>query len=180
MLAAFATFCTLDVCLDWNTFGLLTGDHEWAKYTVTGGWSLTAEQLYIGITRLSYPFLIGLIISRLGKTIKLKGGYWWCSLILVVLFSVPCVGGADNVLNGVYNAVCILLIFPLIVMMSAGSNITGVKSIKVCTFVGELSCPLYITHYPIMFTYTWHGHGHTPKLHSTPISQHQWGLCCSL
>jgi hypothetical protein len=77
MLAAFAAFCTLDVCLDWNTFGLLTGDHEWAKYIVIGGWSLTAEQLYIGITRLSYPFLIGLIISRLGKTIKLKGCFMW-------------------------------------------------------------------------------------------------------
>ncbi|MBQ8811692.1 MAG: acyltransferase, partial [Bacteroidales bacterium] len=78
-------------------------------------------------------------------------GFWWCSLILVVLFSIPCVGGEGNILNGVYNAVCILLLFPIVVMMGAGSTIKGEKSAKVCTFLGELSYPLYITHYPLMY-----------------------------
>ena len=145
VLAAAAAFCTLDLCLNWNVFGLLTDARSANAYTVIGGWSLTAEQVYIGLTRLFYPFLCGLLISRIGKTIKVKGGFWWCSLILVVLFSIPCVGGEGNILNGVYNAVCILLLFPIVVMMGAGSTIKGEKSAKVCTFLGELSYPLYIT-----------------------------------
>ena len=151
ILAAAAAFCTLDLCLDWNVFGLLTEGHAGHRYTVIGGWSLTAEQVYIGLTRLLYPFLIGLLISRVGKFIKVKNGFWWCSLILAVLFSIPCVGGADNILNGVYNATCILVLMPLVVMMGAGSQIKGEKSVKVCNFLGEISYPLYITHYPLMY-----------------------------
>lgn len=36
-------------------------------------------------------------------------------------------------------------------MMGAGSQIKGEKSAKICTFLGEISYPLYITHYPIMY-----------------------------
>ena len=151
ILAAAAAFCTLDLCLDWNVFGLLTEGHAGHRYTVIGGWSLTSEQVYVGLTRLFYPFIIGLLISRVGKFIKVKNGFWWCSLILAVLFSIPCVGGADNILNGIYNATCILVLMPLVVMMGAGSHIKGEKSAKVCNFLGEISYPLYITHYPLMY-----------------------------
>ena len=151
ILAAAAAFCTLDLCLDWNVFGLLTEGHAGHRYTVIGGWSLTSEQVYVGLTRLFYPFIIGLLISRIGKFIKVRNGFWWCSLILAVLFSIPCVGGADNILNGVYNATCILVLMPLVVMMGAGSHIKGEKSAKVCNFLGEISYPLYITHYPLMY-----------------------------
>ena len=36
-------------------------------------------------------------------------------------------------------------------MMGAGSRINGDKSAKVCSFLGDISYPLYITHYPIMY-----------------------------
>ncbi len=35
--------------------------------------------------------------------------------------------------------------------MGAGSRIKGEKSTRICTFLGELSYPLYITHYPVMY-----------------------------
>lgn len=151
ILTAVAAFCTMDLCLNWNIFGLLTSGRDAQMYTVIGGWSLTPEQTYIGITRLMYPFLCGLLLSRIGKFIRIKGGFWWCSLILVILLSMPCVGGERNVLNGVYNAVCILICFPLIVMAGAGSELRGNRSTRICTFLGQLSYPLYITHYPFVY-----------------------------
>lgn len=150
LLVAAAGFCTLDLCLNLNVFGLLTEGRSSLIYTPIGGWSLTAEQIYIGQTRLFYPFLCGLLISRIGRYIKVKGGFWWCSLMLAVILAVPCVGGPDNILNGVYNSVCILVLFPLIVSIGAGSEVRGSKSFRVCSFLGELSYPLYITHYPLM------------------------------
>lgn len=151
ILTAAAAFCTLDLCLNLNVFGLLTQGRDAAMYTVIGGWSLTSEQLYIGFTRLLYPFLSGLLLSRIGKFINVKGGFWWCSLILTVVFSLPCIGGKGSILNGAYNALAILVIFPLVVILGAGSQIKGEKSARICTFLGELSYPLYITHYPIMY-----------------------------
>ena len=151
LLTMAAAFCTLDLCLNWNVFGVLTEGRDANMYTVIGGWSITAEQMYIGLTRLAYPFLSGLLISRIGRFIQAKGGFWWCSLILLILFSIPCIGGGGHVLNGVYNAVCILLMFPIVVMIGAGSQIKDAKSMRICTFLGELSYPLYITHYPLMY-----------------------------
>ena len=108
LFVAAAAFCTLDLSLNLNVFGLLTEGRDAQMYTMIGGWSLTGEQVYIGLTRLFYPFLCGLLISRIGRFITVRGGFWWCSLLLAVLLSVPCVGGEGNVLNGVYNAACIL------------------------------------------------------------------------
>lgn len=125
---------TIDLCLNINMFGLLNEDRIAQAYTPIGGWSLTAEQIYIGATRLFYPFLCGLLISRVGKFIRLRGGFWWCSLILLTAFAIPCIGGEGNILNGAYNSLCILLIFLLIVAAWAGSRITGKKSAGVFIF----------------------------------------------
>ncbi|MGN1220609.1 MAG: hypothetical protein ACI4TU_06700 [Candidatus Cryptobacteroides sp.] len=113
------------------------------QYTVIGGWSLTPQQVYIGFSRLLYPFLCGLLISRIlpshrtesnpsGSPIHLKGGFWWCSLALIVLFSIPCIGGKTGVPDGIYQAISILFIFPIIVLAGSGSVTTGKKSTAGC------------------------------------------------
>ena len=95
-------------------------DDRWDKMTT---WGFFKRRL----TRLLYPFLCGLLISRIlpsrrtesnpsGSPIHLKGGFWWCSLAIVVLFSIPCIGGKTGVPDGIYQAACILLLFPLIVL----------------------------------------------------------------
>jgi peptidoglycan/LPS O-acetylase OafA/YrhL len=159
-LLACCAVCTLDVTLGWNLFGLFP---EGPHYTVIGGWSLDPQQIYIGFTRLLYPFLCGLLISRIlpshrsetnpsGSPIHLKGGFWWCSLALVVLFSIPCIGGKQpGLADGLYQACCILVLFPVIVLAGSGSVTTHMTSTKVCKFLGDISYPIYITHYPIMY-----------------------------
>lgn len=158
LLCLCAAFFTLDLTLGWNVFGLFAEP----KYNVIGGWSLTADQVYIGFSRLLYPFLCGLLISRIlpsrrtdanpsGSPIRLKGGFWWCSLALVVIFAIPQIGGKAGVPDGLYQAVSILLLFPLIVLAGAGSRTTDARSTRICNFLGNLSYPLYITHYPVMY-----------------------------
>ena len=148
-VAVFAFF-TLDFTLGWDVLGIAPA----YQGRVIGGWSVTVEQFYVGFTRLLYPFFCGLLISRIGKFIKVNGGFWWCSLILAIILIMPRIGAPTEqgfIFNGIYEAVCILLIFPLLVMMGAGSQIKGVKSLKICKFFGDLSYPLYITHYPLIY-----------------------------
>ncbi|MBR4841519.1 MAG: acyltransferase [Bacteroidaceae bacterium] len=152
-------FFTLDLTIGWDVFGLFP---DGPQYTVIGGWSLTTQQMYIGFTRLLYPFLCGLLISRIlpthmtdanpsGSPIHLRGGFWWCSLAIIVIFSVPCIGGETGVPDGLYQAVSILILFPIIVLAGAGSVTTDKKSTAVCKWLGDISYPIYITHYPIMY-----------------------------
>ena len=158
IICAACAFFTLDLTLGWNVFGLLPEP----QYNVIGGWSLTPDQLYIGFSRLLYPFLCGLLISRIlpghrsesnpsGSPIHLNGGFWWCSLAIVVIMSIPCIGGKQCVADGVYQAVCILILFPLIVLAGAGSKTTDAKSTAICKWLGDISYPIYITHYPLMY-----------------------------
>lgn len=159
VLCLSCAFFTLDLTLGWDVFGFFP---DGPQYTVIGGWSLTGQQIYIGFTRLLYPFLCGLLISRIlpgrrtesnpsGSPIHLRGGFWWCSLALVAIFSIPCIGGDRGVPDGIFQAACILLLFPLIVLTGAGSVTTDPKSTAVCKWLGDISYPIYITHYPIMY-----------------------------
>lgn len=172
-LCALSAVLTLDLTLGWDIFGLFPVKEitrpdgtvmsmGGPQYGVIGGWSLNAQQIYIGFTRLLYPFLCGLIVSRIlrsrisqsnpsGSPITLRGGFWWAALILIVVFSIPCIGGKEGVANGLYQAICILLVFPVVVLIGAGGKTTNPTSTKICKFLGELSYPLYITHYPFMY-----------------------------
>lgn len=123
---------------------------------IVGGWALNWEQQYVGLVRLMYPFFGGLLLSRLGWLIRIrKNAFGWCSLMIVVVLSVPRIGGEDGYwMNGLYEAFCIICIFPVIVSMGAGGRITGRRSAAVCKFLGDISYPVYITHYPLVYIYT--------------------------
>lgn len=150
IFVAVSALLTVDIAFNIDIFGLLEV-RSWARYTMIGGFGLSPDQLYIGISRLLYPFFAGLLLSRMNKLIKVKAGFWWCSLLITVVLVVPCVGSSSQPwIDGAYNALTILVLFPLIVAMGAGSNVTG-KSVAVCKFLGEISYPLYITHYPLIY-----------------------------
>ena len=150
LFVAAAAVLTFDLTLNLDLFGLLSADRS-AAYTVIGGWSITPEQVYIGFSRLLYPFFAGLLLSRTGALIRVQGGFWWCSLLIAATLAMPHVGSVSAPwIDGVYQALTILFVFPLIVSMGAGSRIAG-RSAAVCKFLGEISYPLYITHYPLVY-----------------------------
>jgi peptidoglycan/LPS O-acetylase OafA/YrhL len=88
-------------------------------------------------------------LSRMHKLIKVRAGFWWCSLMVAAVLVMPRLS-SELWVNGIYESASILILFPLIVSMGAGSSVTG-KSVKYCKFLGEISYPLYITHYPLIY-----------------------------
>ncbi|MGI4021248.1 MAG: acyltransferase family protein [Janthinobacterium lividum] len=121
---------------------------------VIGGWSIDKIQLRIGFTRMLYPFFAGVLLSRYGKLIRIKGAFWVCSLLLIIIFSVPRIGGSEHLwMNGLYESFCIIILFPLIVAIGAGERLEGKHATKTNKFLGDISYPLYITHYPLIYTY---------------------------
>ena len=122
---------------------------------IIGGWSIDdSTQLKIGFIRLAFPFLAGLLLARMGKLCYTKNAFLSAALLLVVLLSVPRLGDADSLwLNGLYECFCLIIMFPFIIWLGAGGKVQGYKASKVCKFLGDISYPIYITHFPIAYVY---------------------------
>jgi peptidoglycan/LPS O-acetylase OafA/YrhL len=118
------------------------------------GWLFTIEHLFKGMVRLLFPFITGLFLFRLGKTIKMKHAMIITSLALLVTLPMPRVGSdAMPWVNGLYECFIIIILLPVIVLIVAGSQPITRFGEKVCDFLGELSYPLYLVHYPIHYVF---------------------------
>lgn len=139
---------------------------------IIGGWSLEPEQLRIGFTRVMYPFFAGLLLSRVGKLTTVKNAFSICSLLVIIILIIPRIGGTAHLwMNGLYDAVCIIILFPLIVYIGACGKLEGKYSKKISGFLGGISYPLYITHYPLIYIYTaWVADNKIPMSKAYPVA----------
>ena len=121
------------------------------------GWSMIDYNLIGGFLRMLFAFSIGLLMSRIFKPVHIKGAFWICSLSILILLTMPYVGGETSPwMNGIYDAVCTILIFPLLVYLGASGKTTDKGTAKICKFLGDISYPVYIIHYPFMYLfYAW-------------------------
>ena len=121
------------------------------------GWSLSGTNFPGGMLRLLFAFSAGLLMSRVFKPVHIRGAFWLCSLGVIVLLCMPHVGGADRLwLNGLYDSVCVILIFPLLVWLGASGKATDNGTSRICKFCGDISYPVYVVHYPFMYLfYAW-------------------------
>lgn len=150
--ALFALVCALGLslvafaCLDVSTYG-----------SIGVGWTLDTVNFLGGSLRMLFPFSTGLLLSRVFKPFNVRGAFWICTFVLVVLFNVPFISGSEPIcMNGLFESFCILIVFPVLIMLGASGRTTDAFSTRVCKTLGDLSFPLYIVHYPVMYYfYAW-------------------------
>lgn len=135
---------------------------------VVGGWELSQTGLTIGFSRMMFPFFGGLLLFRMARVQPVKNAFLWCSLLLIAALALPRFGGTEKLwINGLYEAGAIIIIFPLIVYMGAGGVAEGKTASRINKFLGDISYPIYITHYPLIYTYT----AYVANNNRPPISQ---------
>ena len=145
--------------------GLLLTAHFY-KGDLGYGWGW--DNVWVAPIRLIYPFLAGLLVYRLGWKIKMPAPYLTASLILLAVFLAPRMGWY----NGVFEAACVIFVFPLVVMIGASvDTITGPLA-PLCRFAGAVSYPLYIVHYPFTYMFghwDWSTHPDKPHLYAVAV-----------
>jgi len=140
-LAVIAAFFTINLAV----FGE-NGD-------VIGGWSLDIQQTKVGFSRLAYPFLAGLVVSRIYKPVYIKNAFLWCTILIIFFLSIPRIG-TENWQNGIYESLVIIFAFPFIVYLGASGEIKGKTTQKISQFLGDISYPIYIIHYPFIYIFS--------------------------
>ena len=122
------------------------------------GWTVDRTNILGGLLRMLCPFTMGILMSRLFKPLRqARGAFWTSAALLLIIFHIPYIysDGALS-LNGVFEAACIIAVFPLVVWYAASGKTTDIASTRICRFLGDISYPLYIVHYPLMYAfYMW-------------------------
>ena len=155
-----------------------------STYDMIGiGWTLDTVNFFGGLLRMLFPFTLGMLMARRFNVNRQKTKdesqsavpepvegkvrrfdklsdrtiFWISVLVLFALFSVPYIPKTGSVsVNGIYELACIICVFPLIIWFGAAVNITNNFTTKICKFLGDISYPLYIVHYPVMYLfYSW-------------------------
>lgn len=110
-----------------------------------GGWS--KDNFMDGGARVAYSFLAGLFIYRSNWIIKNGIGFIGLAVLLFLAFIMP---GSEW--NWLTELLVVLFYFPLLVSLGAGSVLSPQWK-KVCRFSGNISYPLYMTHYAAIWVF---------------------------
>lgn len=121
------------------------------------GWTLDTVNFAGGLLRMIFPFSVGMLLARNFKPTKIRGIFRIAIVVLFAAFSVPFIASHGSICtNGIYEVLCVALLFPAIVWFGASGATTDNASTTVCKFLGDISYPLYIVHYPVMYMfYAW-------------------------
>lgn len=149
------------VLIVWTVFtGIVLGIFsifDVAGYGSIGiGWTMDAVNFFGGFFRMIFPFSMGMLLARNFRPLKIKGAFWICSLILAVLFHVPYIEGGSFHYNGLFEFITIAVIFPFVLVLGASGATSDKITDKINRFLGDISFPLYMVHYPVMYLfYAW-------------------------
>lgn len=113
---------------------------------VSGGWG--GQNFWDGGARVLFSFSAGMLVYRLNWIIKNNLGFFGMSLLLLVAFLFPY---ADRY-NWITEPIIVLLYFPFLVALGAGASLSPSLK-KICKLSGEISYPLYMTHYPFVWIF---------------------------
>lgn len=124
-------------------------------YHLGVGWSMADGGWLGGLMRVMFSFGMGLLLTRGFRPRRVRGAFWICAAVIAVALSMPYVGSPDGatpaMANAAYDLVCTLVVFPAVVYIGACGATTDAFSTRVCGFLGQISYPVYIIHYPAMY-----------------------------
>ena len=118
------------------------------------GFALTEENIVGGTLRLLFAFPAGLLLARIFRPVRVRGAFWIGSISIVVISAIPRIGGSEHLwMNGLYDTICAVVCFPLLVYLGASGKTTDSLTTRICKFLGDISYPLYMVHYPFIYLY---------------------------
>lgn len=122
------------------------------------GWSMVDHGLWTGLVRMLFPYTVGMLMARVFRPLKgVTEAFWICGAVILLVGFLPLMFG--ELLpwqNGLYDAMCVILLFPCLVWLGASQLSVGATTRRVSGFLGELSYPLYVIHYPLMYLFYAH------------------------
>lgn len=119
-----------------------------------GGWN--GETFWHGGARVAYSFSAGLLLYRYGWIIRNRLGFTGLAVLLSLAFVMPFASW-----NWLAELLVVLFYFPLLVALGAGT-VLAPRTRKLCVASGNISYPLYMTHYWALWVFGNYYTAHKP------------------
>ncbi len=129
----------------------------WHSRNLAGGWG--GPNFFDGLARISFSFLMGMLIYRSNWIIKNKLGLLGMSALLLMAFLTP----YNDTWNWLIEPVLVIFYLPLIVSLGAGASLAA-KHQKINKISGDISYPLYMVHYPFVWIFLTYVAGEKPGI----------------
>ncbi|CAM4050353.1 Peptidoglycan/LPS O-acetylase OafA/YrhL, contains acyltransferase and SGNH-hydrolase domains [Pedobacter westerhofensis] len=106
------------------------------------------ENFFGGGIRMFYSFLAGIVVYRNSWMIKSSLNFLVMGILLFAVFLIP----FHDKANAIIDSAVAIIYFPFLVALGAGAGLHTVYN-KVCKFLGDISYPLYMIHYPFLWIF---------------------------
>lgn len=114
--------------------------------SLIGGWN--GDTFWHGGARVAFSFLAGMCVFRYQFILKNNLGFAGLSLLLIMAFLVP----YNETWNWITEPFIVLIYFPVLIALGAGSTLRPQHE-NICKLSGNISYPLYMTHYFVMWAF---------------------------
>ncbi len=114
------------------------------------GWK--PESFLEGIPRTIFPFLLGVCLYHASRTSRLSSSraFFWLSIF--VLTGALVLPFRKLFGENLYDVGCVAILFPALIFVSSGVKTSRTEN-WISERLGDLSYPLYATHYPMLFLF---------------------------
>ncbi len=113
--------------------------------SIVGGWG--GSTFWDGGVRVAYSFIAGMLVYRYKLIVHTKLNFTALAVMLCMAFLMP-----FSTWNWLTEPLVVIIYFPLLVALGAGASV-GPRAKKLCNLSGNLSYPLYMTHYAVIWMF---------------------------
>ncbi len=145
----------------WFIFFISAGLLTWESYQtghLASGFG--GDNFWAGGIRVLFSFNMGLLLYRSKFRIGSGLPFWILALLLCLVFFVPY---TDNI-QPFYDPLIVIFYFPLIISLCIAGNRDKTGTERIAKWLGEISYPLYMIHYPFIWLFYSYVEKHNPSL----------------
>nr|WP_288808832.1 acyltransferase [uncultured Sphingobacterium sp.] len=107
------------------------------------------DNFWAGGIRLSFSFTAGILLFRSGWKFRQSMPFWLLAIALSMVFFIP----YSETMSPVIDPLLVIFYFPLLIALASGKEQTDRTTKDLCKWLGDISYPLYVLHYPFIWLF---------------------------
>lgn len=107
------------------------------------------DNFWAGGIRLSFSFTAGVLLFRTRWAVYQRTPFWVLAIALSLVFFIP----YSETISPIIDPLLVIFYFPVLIALGSGKENIGLGTKNLCKWLGDISYPLYVIHYPFIWIF---------------------------